>query len=85
MLDINPLACFITEQTVKQVDTEKLLRCFNDIRDDVGEEIQRIDSLKEKELAKEKIKHWYPKGIRLPANSDIEFVEEVYLLQSNVS
>ncbi|MBS4028402.1 MAG: DNA adenine methylase [Ignavibacteriales bacterium] len=79
MLDINPLACFITEQTVKQVDVKKLLSCFNEIRDSVEDKIQRIDKLKdEKELAKEEIPYWYPKGIRLPANSDIKFVEELW-------
>ncbi len=79
-LDLNPLACFITEQTVSKIDTEKLKIEFLKIEKRLGKEIERIDNLSAEEVEKEKIIFWHPKGIRLPKNTDkgYEFVEQLW-------
>jgi len=79
-LDLNPLACFITEQTVAQIDTEKLNNAYVHIEQNIGKEIERIDNLSAEEIKTEEIPFWYPKGIRLPKNTDkgYEFVEQLW-------
>ena len=44
-MDINPLACFITEQTIKRVDTNRLKKAFIKLEKTVGKEIENIDNL----------------------------------------
>ena len=85
-MDINPLACFITEQTVAQVDTKELLKAFNKIKNKIGNEIQRIDNLPAKDIEKEEIKYWYPKGIRLPKNTDkgFDYVEQLWTKRQRI-
>lgn len=78
MVDLNPLATFITEQTVKKINTERFKKEFSHIQDTIGDRIIKIDNLNKNELGKETFEFWYPKGIRLPNNSDIEFVEELW-------
>ena len=58
MVDINPLACFITEQTIKKINTDKLSTCFIDLSDNISKEIIRIDKSKEREIELEEIPFW---------------------------
>lgn len=78
MVDINPLACFITEQTIKKINTDKLSTYFTDLSDNISKEIIRVDKSNDKEIEREKIPFWYPRGIRMPLNADFEFVEELW-------
>jgi len=80
VFDINPLACFITEQTVAQIDTNKFIKAFTNIEDKVGKKIKNIDSLSGDKVNKKKLKYWYPKGIKLPKNTDAgyDFVEQLW-------
>jgi len=79
-VDLKPLACFITEQTVTQIDTEKLNKEFLKIKNKVGALIEQYDDFDENEIEKIKIKYWYPKGIHLPKNTDkgFNFVEQLW-------
>ena len=79
-LDLNPLACFITSQTVAQIETENLKNAYARIEQNIGKEIEKTDNLSDKEIETEKIPFWYPKGIRLPKNTDkgYEFVEQLW-------
>lgn len=79
-LDINPLACFITEQTVAQIDTDKFHKAFIAIKNNVGKLIEKYDNMSQEKIEKQKIKYWYPKGIRLPQNTDkgYDFVEQLW-------
>ncbi len=79
-VDLNPLACFITEQTVAQVDIKKLQEEFEKIKRKVGAIIENYDSATADEIEKFEIKHWYPKGIKLPKNTDkgFDFVEQLW-------
>lgn len=77
-IDINPLACFITEQTVKQIDTIKFREAFTNIYANVGKEIIRIDNANEEDFSSKKIPFWYPKGILMPSNADFHYVENLF-------
>jgi DNA modification methylase len=80
MMDLNPLACFITEQTVAKINTEKFKDEFNKLYNSVGKDIEKIDKLPKSETDKMEIKYWYPQGIRLPRNTDkgFDFVEQLW-------
>lgn len=79
-VDINPLACFITEQTAAQVDTNLLNNEFIRIENKIGDLIIKYDNMSDEEAESTKIKYWYPKGIRLPKNTDkgFDFVEQLW-------
>jgi len=79
-IDLNPLACFITQQTVAQIDTELFLKEFVKIKDSVGSIIESYDNMTQEEIDNIDIIHWYPKGIRLPKNTDkgFDFVEQLW-------
>lgn len=78
-VDLAPLACFITRNAcVSPVDLNVLNEHFRKIKESVSEEIGRVDSMSEKEAEKMEVPYWYPKGVRLPKNSDVEFVEELF-------
>lgn len=78
VLDINPLATFITEQTITRVDTENFKYAFNKLETKIGDKIEKVNSLSESELDNIEITEWYPKDIRLPNNSDIDLVENLW-------
>lgn len=77
-IDINPLACFITEQTVKQIDINKFKESFVDISANVGKEIIRIDKANEEDFSYENIPFWYPKNVLMPSNADFHYVENLF-------
>lgn len=79
-VDLNPLACFITEQTVVQIDIELFKNEFNKIKRNVGEKIKLYDNLSNVELENIEITYWYPKGIKLPKDTDkgFDFVEQLW-------
>lgn len=77
-LDINPLACFITEQTVKQIDTQLLSEAFLEIEKNLKAEIVKIDNTPLHEFDNQAIPYWHPHGIRMPNNADFEFVDQLW-------
>lgn len=79
-VDLNPLACFITEQTAAQVDTNLLNKEFNRIEKKIGDLIIKYDNMSDEEAEATPTKYWYPKGIRLPKNTDkdFDFVEQLW-------
>jgi len=78
-VDIAPLAIFLTRQTcIAPVDIEKFQLAFNDLENKVKESVEFIRNAKDKEIERYEIKEWYPKGVRLPSNSDFAFVEDLF-------
>lgn len=77
-IDINPLACFITEQNCKRVDTNKLISTFERIEKKVKPIIDQYYTMSDDEIEEQKFECWYPQDVRLPKNSDFNFVEELY-------
>ena len=41
-VDINPVAIFITRNTIKHAEKEDILRIFQEIKDDIGEDINKL-------------------------------------------
>ncbi len=76
--DINPLACFITEQNCRKTDIDALATEFENIASLVRHEIQRYYSMSDSEIGRLDISYWYPQNIRLPKNSDFEFVHDSF-------
>ncbi|RJR24219.1 hypothetical protein C4578_03385 [Candidatus Microgenomates bacterium] len=78
-VDISPLSCFITEMScVSPVDINALLKRFTEIKNKVGKEISEIDLLPEEKVTSKEIPYWYPKKVKLPSNSDVEYVEDLF-------
>jgi DNA modification methylase len=78
VFDINPLATFITKQMVAQVNTDNLSQIFTEMKDSLSPTIEKYNSMTDNQLKKVEIPFWYPKKIKLPKNSDFEYVEELY-------
>ena len=78
MSDLNPLACFITEQTIKKISISDLIKEFNKIETSVSEKIIAVDELTETEASNLEIPYWHPKNILLPKNSDIKSIEQLW-------
>ncbi len=80
ILDINPLACFLVEQTCQKTDLILFEEVFRDLRDNCAEEIKRFYALSSEEATQELLakKYWYPKNIPLPKNADFQTVERLY-------
>lgn len=76
--DINPLACFITEQNCRRIDTDAALSEFEKIKDRIKAAIDEYYQMSDEDIDQIDIEHWYPKNIRLPKNSDFEFVHELF-------
>lgn len=78
MVDINPLACFIIRQTCEQIDINEFKRTFTALESKVKTKIQAFYQIPNEELVKKEPENWFPKNIRLPKNSDFEFVHQVF-------
>jgi hypothetical protein len=78
-LDISPLANFLCRATaVAPVDLIALNDGFAQVERDCEREILSLYTLTPRQLARKKIEHWYPSGVELPRNADVETVEELF-------
>ena len=78
-VDISPLANFLCHETaVAPVDLNAMSEGFEQVEQACKEEIQSLYKLMPRQLARKKIKYWYPHGIKLPQNADVETVEELF-------
>ncbi len=75
ILDINPLACFLVEQTCAKIDVDLFMLTFSQLESSCKEKIEYFYSLTDQEAIDElnKKKYWYPKNIKMPSSSDVEF------------
>jgi len=78
-VDICPLANFLCQQTaIAPVNLLDLQEAFEQIKSVCKTEIDKYKGLTDSELEDVDIPYWYPKGIKLPKNSDVEYVEELF-------
>ncbi len=78
-VDLSPLAVFITRETcVTPIDLEKCEREFKKIEKEILPLVKFVRESNQEKINDYKIKDWYPKGIKLPSNSDFEFVEDLF-------
>jgi len=78
-VDLSPLAVFITRETcVAPIDIEKFDKEFDKIKKAILPLVEFIRKDNQELIDDYKIEEWYPKGIKLPSNSDFEFVEDLF-------
>lgn len=73
-IDINPLANFIVENLISPINIGELVDSFDEIK---KEFIAKIPKTKT-EIRQALKKYSYPKGVKLPKNSDVETLEEIF-------
>jgi len=78
MMDINPLATFITYWTCRKINTDKIQNVFGFLKFKVEKIIKEYYELDFNEAQKIKPSYWYPSKIKLPQNSDFKYVEDLY-------
>ena len=82
-VDICPLANFITQQiAIAPIDINMLAEAFRSIEKQCKEHILDLYQMNDAEVATIVVPFWYPKGIRLPKNADVDFVEELFTPRS---
>lgn len=77
-MDLNPLACFITEQNCISINIDKMIREFRLLEDKTKKHIDKYFKLSEGRIKKIKNENWYPKNIKMPFNADFDSVEELF-------
>lgn len=78
-IDLSPLATFITRETcVAPVNLERFEKEFQKIEKEILPLVNFVKEADQKSINNYKIKDWYPKSIKLPSNSDFEFVEDLF-------
>jgi DNA modification methylase len=78
-VDIAPLAIFLTKQTcIAPVGINSFQKSFDRLRDRLRETVRFVRKVSDKRIQEHEIKEWYPKNVRLPSNSDFEFVEDLF-------
>jgi len=78
-VDISPLANFITEQiATSPVDTIKLNDGFLAVQKKSMGRILELYEKPDAEIAQQEVPYWYPTGVRLPPNADVDFVDQLF-------
>lgn len=78
MCDLNPLACFITRQTCRRIDTDPFKTTFERLEAIVKPRIQAWNAMPEEEIALVPVEYWYPRNAPMPKNADFQHVEELF-------
>ncbi|MEI6430219.1 MAG: DNA methyltransferase [Pseudanabaena sp. ELA607] len=77
--DINPLANFICSQiAVSPIDIDAFRAAFDEIERNCRDSINDVYSMSDQDVESLEIKYWYPKGVKLPKNADVEYIEELF-------
>ncbi len=78
-VDISQWACFLARQTaIAPVDIGKLRDAFLAVDEGCRQDILDIWATPNRDLKNVAVRDWYPKKVRLPDNSDVQFVEELF-------
>ncbi len=84
-LDLNPLACFITEWTCRHIDLDKFYTTFYDLESNVKPRLLELETLSTTELDTVPLEYWYPQDVPLPKNADFTCVEELFSRRQLIS
>ncbi len=78
-VDIAPLSDFITRQTcIAPVDLKLFAEEFGQLQGRMKTTVEFVRKAKDKEIEDYKITDWYPKGVKLPSNADVPYVEDLF-------
>lgn len=73
-IDLNPLSEFIVKNLIQPVDTVELTEAFGEVCAQLRAKLPKTDE----EVTEVLAQYPYPKGIRLPKNSDVEYIEQLF-------
>ena len=77
--DINPLANFICSQiAVSPIDIDAFRAAFDEIERNCKASINDVYAMSDEDVESLEIKYWYPKGVKLPKNADVEYIQELF-------
>ena len=78
-LDLSPLSCFITRETcIAPVKLSEFEKEFQKLKSKLKDIVEFVREANDLDIENYEIQEWYPKGVRLPSNSDFEFVEDLF-------
>jgi 16S rRNA G966 N2-methylase RsmD len=77
-LDLNSFAVLLTQAKCSYVDLEKFKSLYERILSEVTEECEEIESIPEAKSEDLKIPYWYPQKVKLPRDSDVDFLDEIF-------
>jgi hypothetical protein len=73
-IDINPLTIFIVENLISPIKIGELVESFDEIKKQFIAKIPKTKT----QIGQALKKYSYPKGVKLPKNSDVETLEEIF-------
>jgi DNA modification methylase len=73
-VDINPHSIFLVENLISPINLQALANAYDGIR----AEFRKSVPTSPKEIKQALKDYDYPKGVRLPSNSDVEFVDQLF-------
>ena len=77
--DINPLANFICSQiAISPIDIDAFRAAFDEIERNCKASINDVYAMSDEDVESLEIKYWYPKGVKLPKNADVEYIQELF-------
>ncbi len=78
-VDISAWATFLARQTaVAPVDLGELREAFLELGEHCRPYLEQLSKTPDEELEKQPVRDWYPKGVPLPSNADVRFVDELF-------
>ncbi len=79
LLDLDPLAAFITRQTLlSPVDLDAFWDAFRRVEREMRPIVSFLGKATPEELDDYKIDAWYPRGVKLPSNADRGYEEDLF-------
>lgn len=73
-IDLNPMSVFMVQGLVSIVNSNQLLETFEDIKKSYEKKCPETND----EIKEALSKYPYPKGLKLPKGSDVEFIENIF-------
>ena len=77
-LDLNPFAVFLTKAKCNYANINILNKLFNTLLKNVEAECTEIENMPANEVENLDIPFWYPDDIKLPSDSDVQYLHEIF-------
>lgn len=77
-LDLNPFAVFLTKTKCSYANINKLTGMFHSILGRIEGECEAAERIPLEEASDIEIPYWYPNNIRLPSDSDVPYLHEIF-------
>jgi len=77
-LDLNPFAVFLTKAKCSYANINKLTNMFNSILERIESKCEEVEKIPLEDSIDIEIPYWYPDNIRLPSDSDVPYLHEIF-------